>query len=119
MFNRQRGQIMTDGINRRIGVRVKVNRSDGIEAVIYTDESFPNFCDEYEINLGGLKIGKNIEHYDGKQVTVCIFGQNNQQLELSIKIVQSSDLSSAIKFDQLTAAQEQTLRGILALQLAL
>jgi len=110
---------MTNEINRRIGVRVKVNRNDGIEAVIYTDESFPNFCDEYEINLGGLRIGKNVEHFGEKPVTVCIFGHHGQQLEVSSMIIESSDRSSTIKFNQLTAVQEQTLRNILSLQQAI
>jgi len=54
--------------NRRSGVRVKVNSNDGIEAVIYAEQDFPDFSDDYEINLGGIKLNTPINFPLNKEV---------------------------------------------------
>lgn len=105
--------------SRRQGIRVKVNHNDGIEAVIYASSSFPDFSDDYEINLGGIKLFSKINCDVGQFVTVSIFGSHKDQVKLQGKVIESQEQSVVIAFSKLNEQQQDMLCKILELQQAL
>jgi|GEM_PF-4567546 len=105
--------------NRRSGARVKVNSKDGIEAVIYADKAFPDFSDDYEINLGGIKLNTPINFQLNQLVSVSIFGHHKEKIEVQGTVQQSRGGDIIISFIALTAQQKEQLSTILELQEAL
>lgn len=101
---------------RREGVRVAVSNEDHIEAIIYTENGVPEFCDEYEINLGGIKVNSDFHNQKNKRVKVSLFDNQNRNLEIDSTVVSSSVKSSVIKFDQLEPHQYAILCAMLTLQ---
>lgn len=110
---------MKEGINNRLGVRVQVNRQDGIEAVIYAEQTFPEFTDEYEINLGGLKLDSAMHCRVGEQVTISIFGQHGKRINITGYVIESENRGVVIRFTPLNEIQQQGLSKVLELQQAL
>ena len=101
---------------RREGVRVAVNNVDQIEAIVYSENGVPEFCEEYEINLGGIKINTHLSTNQGKNVKVSLFDNDDNHLEVASTIVSSSMTSSVIKFGPLNEQQHATLSLMLILQ---
>lgn len=101
---------------RRDGVRVAVSNEDQIEAIIYTEEGVPEFCDEYEINLGGIKVNSDFKGKENNRVKISLFDNFDRQLEIDSTIVSSSVKSSVIKFDRLDTQQYDILCAMLTLQ---
>lgn len=101
---------------RREGVRVAVNNVDQIEAIIYTEHGVPEFCDEYEINLGGIKVNAFFNTTHDTNVKVSLFDNDNNRLEIPSTIVSSSMKNSIIKFGPLNKQQYDILRSMLTLQ---
>lgn len=104
---------------QRTGVRVKVNNNDGIEAVIYADELFPDFCANYEINLGGLKIFSALETDLKQQLTIRLFGKSQNSVSLAGHVVSIDSDITIIAFEKLDAVKTAELSAILELQQAL
>jgi len=107
---------MPDVECRREGVRVIVNNTDHIEAIIYSDSGVPEFCDEYEINLGGIKVYTHFSVPENTRVKVSLFDNNDNRLEISSTVVSINAKNSIIKFNELTQQQYDVLCTILTLQ---
>lgn len=101
---------------RREGVRVAVKNEDHIEAIIYTEQGVPEFCDEYEINLGGIKVNTDFNEIKNRRVRVSLFDNKEQRVEIESTIVSSTMRNSIIKFDPLDQQQYATLCSMLTLQ---
>ena len=101
---------------RREGVRVAVRNADHIEAIVYTEKGVPEFCDEYEINLGGIKVNSNFSDLKNNRVRVSLFNSRDQQVEIQSTIMSSSLRNSVIKFDPLNQEQYTVLCDMLTLQ---
>jgi len=101
---------------RREGVRVIVNNEDHIEAIIYSDDGVPEFCDQYEINLGGIKVNTHFSVPEHTRVRVSLFDNHDQRLEIISTIVSVNVKSSVIKFDDLNQQQYETLCSMLKFQ---
>ncbi len=105
--------------NERFGVRVQVNRQDGVEAVIYAEQAFPDFSDNYEINLGGIKFSANSHCRVGEKVTTSIFGRQGRKVHIKGTVLESENSTVTIRFEPLSDAQQKDLSKILELQQAL
>ncbi|WP_435276234.1 hypothetical protein ACMAZF_04285 [Psychrobium sp. nBUS_13] len=101
---------------RREGVRVAVRNADHIEAIVYTEQGVPEFCDEYEINLGGIKVNSNFSELKNNRVRVSLFNSKDQRVEIQSTIMSSSLRNSVIKFDPLNQEQYTVLCNMLTLQ---
>ena len=67
---------------RRESIRVAVNNDDYLEAIIYSEEGIPELCDEYEINLGGIKVNALLNAQKNMRVRVSLFNNTNTMLRL-------------------------------------
>jgi hypothetical protein len=101
--------------NRRDGIRVSV--IDNIESVIFAADGFPDFCDHFIINMGGLRLDHQIEHRQ-KQISIHLFHSNGNELTIDSEMIASSSESSVLKFSPLTHHQRTLLQNILMLQQA-
>ncbi|MDP2559716.1 PilZ domain-containing protein [Psychrobium sp. 1_MG-2023] len=108
---------MPSNHNRRAGTRVEVH--DDIEAVIFAENGFPDFCTEYEINLGGLKIASALVSDENTKVQVSLFDHSGRKLAVNSTVIKCTDTGSIVKFNDLTKKQELILRKMLVLQQAL
>lgn len=101
---------------RREGVRVAVRNDDHIEAIIYNKNGAPEFCDEYEINLGGIKVNSDLSNFIDKKVKISLFDNKNHRVEIDSTIVTVSVKNSVLKFAPLNEQQHTTLCLMLRLQ---
>ncbi len=102
---------------RRYGTRVAVSKE--IEAIIYSQNALPDFCSEYEINLGGIKVNTPLECYKDINVQVTLFDNKGHKLEFASTVIKGSASASIIRFDDVSPEKEVILREMLVLQQAL
>lgn len=105
--------------NRRDGVRVMVSHQ--IESIIYAEDSFPYFCHDFIINMGGIKITNHhgsIVMPVSTSAKVCLFHQDGNNLTLNSKVISNLGAYTVIKFNPLDQRQRAKLASMLALQQA-
>ena len=108
------GSIMKPTGNRRDGVRVVV--SEEIEGIIFSDDGFPDFCNKFVINMGGIKISHLIEHHEDNKLNVCLFHEDGSNLSIDSQFIKSTDDTTIIRFSHLSYEQRFTLNKMLTLQ---
>ena len=105
--------------NRRDGIRVMV--SHHIESIIYAENGFPNFCSDFIINMGGIKIsndsGSVMMPIDAS-VKVCLFNHDGSTLTLDRNVISCIEEYTVIKFDPLPQKERVSLVNMLSLQQA-
>jgi len=84
--------------------------------VSYAEQIFPNFSDDYEINVGGIKLNTTIDCKIDQQVTVSIFGTAKQHIKVQGSVVETINECIIIRFTPLVQAQQDCLSNILELQ---
>ncbi len=102
--------------NRRDGVRVVIN--DDVEGIFFAVDGFPDFCNHFIINMGGIRLSNGIEYHQSNKVKVCLFHSDGSQLSIDSVIVSSTAKKTTIKFSSLNNQQRHSLQRMLILQQA-